>query len=162
MKEVVKLTDDHMRKRTQPDKSIITLDAACAWHNMFRGEDRTLSMEAVHMMVAKETGLHPGALSDNVYAKGETFDPTKMAVQTGARILLIPKAASVSRVKTRQNNHAALRRKIVRMISSESETGNRWIRFDPGFFHDGRARSESPVSFAFIKLRGKSSTRRIF
>jgi len=85
MKEVVKLTEEHMRKRTQPDKSIITMDAACAWHNMFRGEDRTLSMEAVHMMVAKETGLHPGALSDTKYVKGETFDPTKMAVQTGAK-----------------------------------------------------------------------------
>ena len=83
--EVVKLTDEHMRKRTQPDKSIITMDAACAWHNMFRNETRTLSMEAIHMMVAKETGLHPGALSDTVYVKGETFDPTKMAVQTGAR-----------------------------------------------------------------------------
>lgn len=85
IEEVVKLTDEHMRKRTQPDKSIITMDAACAWHNMFRGEDRTLSMEAIHMMVAKETGLHPGALSDNVYAKGEVFDPTKMAVQVGAK-----------------------------------------------------------------------------
>lgn len=83
--EVVKLTDEHMRKRTQPDKSIITMDAACAWHNMFRGEDRTLSMEAVHMMVAKETGLHPGALSDAVYVKGETFDPAKMAVQVGEK-----------------------------------------------------------------------------
>ncbi len=85
MREVVKLTDEHMRKRTQPDKSIITLDAACAWQNMFRGEMRTLSMEAVYMMVAKETGLHPGALSDKPYVKGETFDPTKMAVQTGAK-----------------------------------------------------------------------------
>jgi ATP-dependent Clp protease ATP-binding subunit ClpA len=85
MREVVKLTDEHMRKRTQPDKSIITLDAACAWHNMFRGDTRTLSMEAVHQMVAKETGLHPGALSDNQYVRGETFDPTKMAVQTGSR-----------------------------------------------------------------------------
>ena len=83
--EVVKLTDEHMRKRTQPDKSIITMDAACAWHNMFRGESRTLSLEAIHQMVAKETGLHPGALSDNTYARGETFDPTKMAVQTGAK-----------------------------------------------------------------------------
>jgi ATP-dependent Clp protease ATP-binding subunit ClpA len=83
--EVVKLTDEHMRKRTQPDKSIITMDAACAWHNMFRGESRTLSMEAVHQMVAKETGLHPGALSDSSYVRGETFDPTKMAVQVGAK-----------------------------------------------------------------------------
>lgn len=83
--EVVRLTEEHMRKRTQPDKSIITMDAACAWHNMFRSEDRTLSMEAVHMMVAKETGLHPGALSDQNYTKGEVFDPTKMAVQTGSK-----------------------------------------------------------------------------
>ena len=85
IEEVVKLTDEHMRKRTQPDKSIITMDGACAWHNMFRGEARTLSMEAVHMMVAKETGLHPNALSDNVYIRNETFDPTKMAVQVGAK-----------------------------------------------------------------------------
>jgi ATP-dependent Clp protease ATP-binding subunit ClpA len=83
--EVVKLTDEHMRKRTQPDKSIITMDGACAWHNMFRGESRTLTMESIHMMVAKETGLHPGALSDTRYDRGETFDPTKMAVQVGAK-----------------------------------------------------------------------------
>ena len=83
--EVVKLTDEHMRKRTQPDKSIITMDAACAWHNMFRGENRTLTLESVHMMVARETGLHPGALSDRVYNKDEVFDPTKMAVQIGAK-----------------------------------------------------------------------------
>lgn len=83
--EVVKLTSEHMRRRNQPDKSIITMDAACAWHNMFRGQDRTLSMEAVHMMVAKETGLHPGALSDTKYVKGEIFDPDNMAVQVGAK-----------------------------------------------------------------------------
>ena len=65
LEEVVKLTEEHMRKRTQPDKSIITMDAACGWHNMFRSQDRELSMDAVYMMVAKETGLNPGALSDN-------------------------------------------------------------------------------------------------
>lgn len=83
--EVVRLTDEHMRKRTQPDKSIITMDAACAWQNMFRGDVRELSMEAIHMMVAKETGLHPGALSDTRYDRRETFDPTKNKVQTGAK-----------------------------------------------------------------------------
>ncbi len=83
--EVVKMTEEHMRKRTQPDKSIITMDAACAWQNMFRSSERTLSMEAIHMMVAKETGLHPGALSDNKYDRSETFDPTKMAVSVGAK-----------------------------------------------------------------------------
>ncbi len=85
IEEVVKLTEEHMRKRSQPDKSIITMDAACAWHNMFRGQSRTLSFEAIHMMVARETGLHPNALSDIKYNIGETFDPSKMAVQIGQR-----------------------------------------------------------------------------
>lgn len=83
--EVVKLTDEYMRKRSQPDKSIITMDAACAWHNMFRGTERTLSMEGIHMMVAKETGLNVNALSDVKYDKGQVFDPTKMDVQVGAK-----------------------------------------------------------------------------
>ncbi len=81
--EVVKLTEEHMRKRSQPDKSIITMDAACGWHNMFRSKDRTLCMEAVYMMVAKETGLNPGALSDMTMTKGEKFDPTKNKVTAG-------------------------------------------------------------------------------
>lgn len=85
IEEVVKLTDEHMRKRTQPDKSIITMDAACAWQNMFRSENRVLNMEAIHMVIARETGLHPGALSDTKYAKNEAFDPTKMAVQIGTK-----------------------------------------------------------------------------
>ena len=85
LQEVVKLTEEHMRRRTQPDKSIITMDAACAWHNMFRGKDRTLSMEAVYMMVAKETGLHPGALSDRNVDAHEVYDPTKMDVKTGMK-----------------------------------------------------------------------------
>lgn len=87
IEEVVKLAEEHMRKRSQPDKSIITMDAACAWHNMFRGQSRTLSMEAIHMMVSRETGLHVNALSDIKYTIGEVFDPTKMAVQVGARNL---------------------------------------------------------------------------
>lgn len=86
IEEVVKLTDEYMRRRTQPDKSIITLDAACAWHNMFKGEDRTLSMQAVHMMVGRETGLHPDALADKPYEKTAAFDPTKADVQVGQKI----------------------------------------------------------------------------
>lgn len=83
--EVVKQTEEHMKKRTQPDKSIITMDAACAWHNMFRGENRTLSIEAVHMMIARETGLKANALSDRKYDEREAFDPAKMNVQIGAK-----------------------------------------------------------------------------
>lgn len=83
--EVVKLTEEHMRKRSQPDKSIITMDAACAWHNMFRSEDRTLSMDGVYMAVAKETGLNPAALSDGAVGRGEKYDPTKNKVTTGTK-----------------------------------------------------------------------------
>jgi hypothetical protein len=39
------------------------------------------------MMVAKETGLHPGALSDKKFNRNETFDPTQNKVETGARAL---------------------------------------------------------------------------
>lgn len=82
--EIVKLTEEHMRKRTQPDKSIITMDAACGWQNMFRGDVRELTMEAIYMMVAKETGLNPAALTDSKMTKGEVYDPTKNKVTSGA------------------------------------------------------------------------------
>ncbi len=85
LEEVVKLTEEHMRKRSQPDKSIVTVDAACAWQNMFRGEERELLMEAVYMMVAKETGLHPGALSEGFVKRGEVYDPNKNKVDIGAK-----------------------------------------------------------------------------
>jgi ATP-dependent Clp protease ATP-binding subunit ClpA len=85
LEEVVKMTEEHMRKRTQPDKSIITMDASCAWHNMFRSKDRELSLDAIYMMVAKETGLHPGALSDGQVNRGEIYDPTKNKVDTGSK-----------------------------------------------------------------------------
>ena len=85
IEEVVKLTEEHMRKRSQPDKSIITMDAACAWHNMFRGDNRELEMDAIYMMVAKETGLHPGALSDGKVNRGQVYDPTKNKVNVGAK-----------------------------------------------------------------------------
>jgi len=84
--EVVKLTEEHMRKRSQPDKSIITMDAACAWHNMFKSESRVLSMDAVYMMVAKETGLHPNALSETPLDLDSVYDPTKNVVDTGSHV----------------------------------------------------------------------------
>lgn len=83
LEEVVKLTEEHMRKRSQPDKSIITMDAACGWHNMFRSETRELSLEAIYMMVAKETGINPAALTDSKISTSEVFDPTKNKVTTG-------------------------------------------------------------------------------
>ena len=84
VEEIVKLTEEHMRRRNQPDKSIITMDAACGWQNMYKSEDRTLSLEAVYMMVAKETGLNPAAFTDMELTKTEAYDPTKNKVNTGA------------------------------------------------------------------------------
>lgn len=86
LQEVVKMTEEHMRKRSQPDKSIITMDAACSWHNMFRSEGRELCMEAIYMMVAKETGINPAALTDTKISTDEVFDPTKNKVTTGQGI----------------------------------------------------------------------------
>lgn len=83
--EVVKLTEEYMRKRSQPDKSIITMDAACAWHNMFRGKDRTLCIEAIYMMVAKETGMNPNAFSDKKFDNDEVYDPTINKVDIGGK-----------------------------------------------------------------------------
>jgi len=81
---VVEMTEEHMRKRTQPDKSIITMDAACGWHNMFRSESRELGLEAIYMMVAKETGLNPAALTDMKLGEVGKFDPNTNNVTTGA------------------------------------------------------------------------------
>ncbi len=82
---VVKMTEEHMRKRTQPDKSIITMDGACAWQNMFRPDIRELTNEAIYMMVAKETGLNPAALSDEKIDKTMVFEAGKMAADIGAK-----------------------------------------------------------------------------
>lgn len=85
IEEVVKMTEEHMRKRTQPDKSIITMDAACAWQNMFKSKKRELTKEAIYMMVAKETGLNPGALTDEAIDKNAVFEAGTMEVDIGAK-----------------------------------------------------------------------------
>lgn len=64
IREIVKLTSEHMRKRNQPDKSIIMMDAAMAHHVMHRGRGGTMHPDSLYIMIAKETGLHPGSLSD--------------------------------------------------------------------------------------------------
>ena len=81
---IVEMTEEHMRKRTQPDKSIITMDAACGWHNMFRGDVRELGLEAIYMMVAKESGLNPAALTDMKIGKVGKYDPKANKVTAGA------------------------------------------------------------------------------
>lgn len=61
---IVKLTDEHMRKRHQPDKSIITMDSAMAYHIREHGTDQELSVESIYYMVARETGLNASAMHD--------------------------------------------------------------------------------------------------
>ncbi len=61
---IVRLTEEHMRNRNQPDKTIITTDAAMAHHVMHKGNDEELTKESIYQMVARETGLNANALHD--------------------------------------------------------------------------------------------------
>ncbi|MBX2834401.1 MAG: AAA family ATPase [Micavibrio sp.] len=61
---VVQLTDEHMRKRNQPDKSIITLDASMAYHVKTFGKGTEVTLESIYYMVGRETGLNKQALHD--------------------------------------------------------------------------------------------------
>ncbi len=62
---IVQLTDEHMRKRNQPDKSIITMDAAMAYHVKKHGVGTEVSLESIYYMVGRETGLNKQALHDD-------------------------------------------------------------------------------------------------
>ena len=64
--EVVKLTERHMPRRNQPDKSVITLDASCAHHVITEGTGGELTLESVLYMTSRETGLHQRALDDRI------------------------------------------------------------------------------------------------
>ncbi len=61
---IVKLTSEHMRKRNQPDKSIIVMDGAAARFVMNHGRGGILDKESVFKCVADETGIHKGAFED--------------------------------------------------------------------------------------------------
>lgn len=62
VKRVVDLTETHMRRRNQPDKSIIVMDGAMAYHVMHHGRGGELDMNSINFMVSKEVGLHKDAL----------------------------------------------------------------------------------------------------
>lgn len=61
---IVHLTEEHMRKRNQPDKSIITMDSAMAYHVKENGTKGEVSLNSVYYMVGRETGLNKNALHD--------------------------------------------------------------------------------------------------
>lgn len=61
---IVYLTNEHMRKRNQPDKSIITMDSSMAYHVKTHGKGGELDMDSIYYMTARETGLNRQALHD--------------------------------------------------------------------------------------------------
>ncbi|MGB4057146.1 MAG: AAA family ATPase [Alphaproteobacteria bacterium] len=63
---IVQLTDEHMRRRNQPDKSIITMDSAMAYHVKKFGTNTEVSLESIYYMVGRETGLNKQALHDEL------------------------------------------------------------------------------------------------
>jgi len=59
---IIKLTEEHMPRRHQPDKSIIVMDGSCAWQVIEHGRGGALSLDSVRKMVSIECKLHPDAL----------------------------------------------------------------------------------------------------
>lgn len=64
LREIVSLTTEHLRKRNQPDKSIIMMDASMAHHVMHKGRGGEMHSDSLYIMIAKEAGLLPASLSD--------------------------------------------------------------------------------------------------
>lgn len=61
---IVYLTNEHMRRRNQPDKSIITMDSSMAHAVKEFGTGTDVSTESIYYMVGRETGLNKQALHD--------------------------------------------------------------------------------------------------
>lgn len=62
---ICRLTEEHMRKRNQPDKSIIVMDGACAQHVFQHGTGGELSLDAVTYFLSTEVPVHPSAFLDS-------------------------------------------------------------------------------------------------
>jgi ATP-dependent Clp protease ATP-binding subunit ClpA len=90
---VVELTEEHMRRRNQPDKSIITMDSAMAYHAMYQGINQDLSRESIYYMIARETGLNKTAMHDEKLLEKIRED---MAVMEGQKEA--PKSAQAAKV----------------------------------------------------------------
>lgn len=60
--EIVRMTEEHMRHRNQPDKSIMMMDGACAFHVMQNGWGGTLEPGDIRQIISIEARLHPDAL----------------------------------------------------------------------------------------------------
>lgn len=64
IEKIVNLTQEMMRKRNQPDKSIMVMDSACAHTVKYHGTGGELQLDSVFYMVSKETGVSANALGD--------------------------------------------------------------------------------------------------
>lgn len=62
IERIVHLTTLHLPRRNQPDKSIIVMDGACAYHVLYKGTGGTLDFEAVNRIVSIESKIHQDAL----------------------------------------------------------------------------------------------------
>ncbi len=78
---IVKLTDEHMRKRHQPDKAIITMDAAMAYHVKEFGTNQEVSLESIYYMIGRETGLNKSALHDERKVEKNKEETEKLEAQ---------------------------------------------------------------------------------
>ncbi len=61
---ITRLTGHYLRRRNQPDKSIVIMDAACAHAVKENGRGCTLSKWNVKFMLGKEANINPKALED--------------------------------------------------------------------------------------------------
>ncbi len=64
LKRIVKITSNHLKNLNQPDKSITTMDAACAYQIMYYEDKDNLSNEALNQVMGVRTGLHPKAFEN--------------------------------------------------------------------------------------------------
>jgi ATP-dependent Clp protease ATP-binding subunit ClpA len=64
LKRIVALTDRYLRKRNQPDKSIMMLDASCAYHVKTHGTGNELTKKSLYYMMSKESGVHRDAFEE--------------------------------------------------------------------------------------------------
>lgn len=62
LERIVKLTEVHMPRRNQPDKSIIIMDSSMAYYVMKHGRGGELDEHSINYTVSTECKLHPDAL----------------------------------------------------------------------------------------------------
>ncbi|MGB1076856.1 MAG: AAA family ATPase [Bdellovibrionales bacterium] len=63
LRVLIHMTEEYMKKRNQPDKSIMTLDSACAWQVMNHGNGGELKLDCIYKIIERETAIHANALA---------------------------------------------------------------------------------------------------